>query len=77
MKTIPGFKRFIKYNNVDDDSMRIAANLLRHQRIEKNTYLFKQDDKSDHFYGIIQGKISIRENVKILQNTEEVQRSKI
>lgn len=62
---LPGFKKFMKYNGVDDDAIRIAANLLQFQRVEKSQLVFKQDDRSEHFYGIIQGKISIRERVKV------------
>lgn len=62
---LPGFKKFMKYNGIDDDAIRIAANLLQFRRVEKGQLVFKQDDRSEHFFGIIKGRISIRERVKI------------
>lgn len=51
----------MKYNNVDDEAVKIAANFISYIEIKKGEYVFKQGDESDVFYGIINGKISIRD----------------
>ena len=57
----------MKYYNIDNDAVKTAANLITYKQYPANSYIFKQDDKSDYFYGIISGKISIRERKKILK----------
>lgn len=60
----------MKYYNIDDDAVRTAAGLIMHKRYQEGSYIFRQDDKSDYFYGIISGKISIRERKKIVKKEE-------
>ena len=47
-----------------------AAGLITHKKFDKGSYIFRQDEKSDYFYGIISGKISIREKKRLIQETK-------
>jgi hypothetical protein len=60
LRNMPEFKKFIKFNNIDHDSIRLAANYMEYIKIPKDTYIFKQGELSKNFYGVINGKISIR-----------------
>jgi hypothetical protein len=68
---LPGFKKFTSYYNIDSDAVKFAAGLITYKFFNKGSYVFKQDDKSDYFYGIISGKISIRERKKLVEKKEE------
>lgn len=63
---MPEFRKFLKFNNIDDDTIRYAANYMDHTKIVKGTYIFKQGDVADKFYAIINGKVSIRRVRKVI-----------
>jgi hypothetical protein len=74
LKHIPGFSKFMNFYNVDDEAVRLvkrilfifqAASFITHRHFPKGSYVFKQGERSDFFYGIISGKISIREKKKV------------
>ena len=60
MKQIPGFKEFFEFNNLENETIKLAAGFIEHENIKKGKYLFRQGDNSKRFYAIIKGKISIR-----------------
>ncbi len=47
---------------------------MTHKKYYKNTYVFRQGEKSDFFYGIISGSISIRERKKVANLEESIYR---
>lgn len=65
LKLMPEIRKFLKYNNIDYDAVRQASNYIEYMHVEKGKYIFRQGDKSDFFYGIINGKVSIRTEEKI------------
>lgn len=60
IKRIPGFLRFIKYNGIDDVSLKNAIAHIKIVRFPTYTYIFRQGSQTKEFFGIIQGRISIR-----------------
>ena len=72
LKELNGFKKFILYNNVDDESLHLVTYELYHQAVKnfKHTfipklyYIFRQCDTSALFFGILRGVISLRTNTK-------------
>jgi CRP-like cAMP-binding protein len=68
---LPGFKKFMKYYNMDDKSVGVAASLIIHKRYPKGSTIFRQGDKSDCVYGIIKGLVSIREKKIITKIVKE------
>ena len=55
-----------KYDYYDKKAVKYVQ--LLHKN--KNEYLFKENDNSEYFYGIIQGKISIRQFETSSHNTK-------
>jgi len=62
IKLLPDFKKLINYNHIDDNSFRIASRNMKYIKITEGTCIFKQGDMSDVFYGIIQGRVSLRKS---------------
>ncbi len=60
LKLMPEINKFLRFNYIDHDAIRQASNYIEYVRVEKGKYIFKQGDMSDFFYGIINGKVSIR-----------------
>lgn len=71
LKKLSGFSQFIKINSVDDQSINKAANNLEIVFVKKNDYLFHQGDESNHFYGILSGKISMRKTITITKSEQQ------
>ncbi len=55
---------------MDEESIKFAAGQITYKRYEKGNYVFRQDDKSDYFYGIISGQVSIRERKKLINKKD-------
>jgi CRP-like cAMP-binding protein len=86
IKIIPGFKKFIGYYNIDDLAVENvlkyyinhkAACYITYKKFEKGSYIFKQGDKSDFFYCIISGAVSIRERKKIFYLHNDVRKMRL
>ncbi len=60
MKQLPGLIRFMKFNGLDDDHLETACSYFEHGFFPRGTYIFKQGEQSQRFYGIIRGRVSIR-----------------
>jgi len=58
-------KKFFIFNKIGFEALRTAAFFIELRRIPKGTYIFHQGQQSDYFYGIINGKVSIRNQIKI------------
>lgn len=72
LKELPGFQLFMKYNHIEEESLKIAANLINYKFIPKNEYIFRESQESDRFYGIIKGRVSIRRIQKQLHFNEDL-----
>jgi len=57
---LPGFIKYIKIHNIDEESLLNAADYLNCIFLKKGEYIFHQLEESDAFYGIIRGKVSIQ-----------------
>ena len=57
-----GFVKYIKYQNLSKEDLRKTAEVLQHEFYRKGSYIFRENDKSDAFYGVISGKVSIRKS---------------
>jgi CRP-like cAMP-binding protein len=57
---MPEFKKFVRFNKIDDKALKQASNYLEYKKFSKGSYIFKQGDAPVFFYGIISGKVSIR-----------------
>jgi CRP-like cAMP-binding protein len=68
---LPGFIQFMRFNNIDEETVKNAARYLGHRYIEKGKFLFHQGDISKHFYGIIKGKISIQTEQYVYDEIDE------
>lgn len=53
------FKKLLKSNKIDDQSLRLISNNCDIVEVKKFSYVFKKDDIADNFYCIIRGKVSI------------------
>jgi len=60
LKQLPEFRKFVFINNISDETLKNASNTIFYQFAKKGTVLFKQNEKSDYFFGILKGRISIR-----------------
>jgi len=77
---LPGFTKFCRFNNVDDSNIdkviqqhydNQATKFLGLIYKKKSEYLFQEGDKSDYFYGVIKGLISIRKWERVTIVDEE------
>jgi hypothetical protein len=57
---LPDFKRLITFNHIDDRAMKIASRNMGYAFFKNGDQIWKEGDMSECFYGIIQGKISLR-----------------
>lgn len=60
LKQVSGFQRFIKFNYLDDPTIKAAVSYLKLVKVPPGTYIFCQGTMTRQFFGIIKGKISIR-----------------
>ena len=61
------FVIFTKYHNIDQQSIVKAAEYFELKYCEKGSYLFHEGDKSNYFYGIMSGRISMRHNIEVVK----------
>ena len=60
VKNMQKFRKFMRFNGLDEEHLTQAANYVEHAFFPKGTYIFKQGDPSTRFYGVISGSISVR-----------------
>lgn len=60
LKKINGFYRFIKFNSIDDESLKNAVPYIKLSKYPEGSYIFRQGEITKEFFGIIKGRISIR-----------------
>ena len=53
-------EKFIKFNGIKDVTLRKAAQFMKYHFFKKDEYIFHEGDKSNIFYGIISGEVSVR-----------------
>ena len=56
-----GLIRYMHFQELTQEDIRKMTYFIKHIFIKKGQYLFRQGDKSDALYGIIKGKVTIRE----------------
>jgi CRP-like cAMP-binding protein len=54
----------ISFFNIDEISLLEGIQFFRFMKVEQNHYIFKDGDHSKNFYGILQGRVSIRHRKK-------------
>ena len=54
------FSKFLMYNQIDREALKLAVPHLVNIKYPKGTYIFHQGQYNEGFYGIIKGRISIR-----------------
>ena len=60
LKQYQNFIKYMKFHNVSIDLLEKICPYLLHKNIPKNTYLFKENQKENYFFGVIKGKIGLR-----------------
>lgn len=60
LNSYPLFIQYKKFNCLDSETIRQSTSYFRYKHYKKGTYIFHKFSKSEHFYGIIRGAISIR-----------------
>jgi CRP-like cAMP-binding protein len=60
VKNMPKFRKFMRFNGLDEEHLTQAANYMEHVFIPKGSYIFKQGDPSNKFYCVISGSVSVR-----------------
>ena len=60
IKHYPTFIEYMKFHNISNDLLEKISPFLKHKQIMKGDYLFKEDKKPNYFFGVINGKISLR-----------------
>ncbi len=68
-KKYPEFFNFVKLNKIDDVTLKNTLGFIRHVKVKKGQYIYKQGDHSDGMYGIMLGKITLLEYIK--ENSEK------
>ena len=56
---IGDMKKLLKFKGISDTSLTKVAYYMKYKKFEQGEYIFKQGDKPDNFYGIIDGTISL------------------
>jgi CRP-like cAMP-binding protein len=56
-----GLIRYINYQGLCHEDIRKISYYIKHDYCKKGQYIFRQFDKPDAFYGVIKGKVVIRE----------------
>lgn len=80
MNQIEGIARYLKFNCINDRTFMKAISYMKYEYYEANTYIFRQGEMSDKFYGIISGQVSIRakktfKKNKIVSNSVEQEKT--
>jgi CRP-like cAMP-binding protein len=65
MKIVPELKKFINFNQIDDESLRAAAGYIYHKHYKQGTVICQEGENSECFFGIIRGKVSIRKRKRV------------
>ena len=58
-----GLLKYINFQGLSSDDIRKISYYIKHAQYKKGEYIFRQFDKSDALYGVIRGKVVIREIV--------------
>ena len=58
-----GLIKYINFQGLSSDDIRKISYYIKHEYFKKGQYIFRQFDKSDALYGVIKGKVVIREIV--------------
>jgi len=76
---MPGFQRFVKFNMVDDNCLKLAVQNINLVRVPKDEYIFREGSRTKEFFGIIKGVIAIRkrkpsyeENIKNMIKKKQI-----
>jgi CRP-like cAMP-binding protein len=77
LKQLYGFRQFMSFNGIDEESLKLSLKCLSHLLVHKGCYVFKQEEPSTHFYGILKGRISIRINKVDKQKKKEYLMNKL
>ena len=79
LKQYHNFIKYMKFNNVSIDLLEKICPLLQHKHIPKDSYLFKENQKPNFFFGIIKGQIGLRTNDPdiILENKRKYENEEI
>lgn len=67
LKQFQGFSKFLKFNNISDDSLLNACKYFSHKEIGKGDFLYKEGDKAEMFYGVVSGHIIEEKSSSIFQ----------
>lgn len=68
LKLLPGFFRFVSMNYIPDSVLEKLSAYITLEQFE-NEYIFKKNDPSDCFYGIIKGDVEIRSSHTIYHDS--------
>ena len=60
IKLIKALNNFLEYNQIDEHTLYLLAQVIKFHQIEENIYIWKEGDKSTNFYFLIRGKLSLR-----------------
>ena len=58
-------EQYIKFNGIKDITLRKAAQFMKYHFFKKDEYIFYEGDKSNIFYGVISGEVSVRGRRKV------------
>ena len=58
-------EQYIKFNGIKDITLRKAAQFMKYHFFKKDEYIFHEGDKSNIFYGVISGEVSVRGRRKV------------
>lgn len=67
LKQFPGFSKFLKFNNINDESLLNACKYFDHTEIGKGQFLYREADKPELFYGVVSGQIIEEKSSSIFQ----------
>ena len=67
LKQYKNLMEYLKFNNISIDLLEKVSPYIKHKYVTKGEYLLKDDKKVNIFFGVINGKISLRTfNPKII-----------
>lgn len=69
MFTLQNFRSFLRYINfcgISYEILRTIAIYLKHTHYPKGSYIYKMHQRSNKFFGVIKGTISIRVKAKAI-----------
>ena len=67
---IGDMKKLLKFKGISENSLSKVAYYMKYKKFEKGEYIFKQGDKPDNFYGILDGTISFIYNYTDLNDLD-------